>query len=205
MDMSASSGVARVLFGFSAQFHYLFVPLTIGLMAVIAVLDLLSLCTGDGRWDRAARFWGRFFLLNFVCGILTGWPLRYQLAGQWSGFTHLAAEVLAHVFTIEAHIAPLLFALVIAFALRQRLPAALRPAVSLALLLVLVAQSLAILALNAWMQMPVGGVMADGRFRLDDPAALFRHPLWASKVVHTLGAAGTMGGVPASKRYGGSS
>jgi cytochrome d ubiquinol oxidase subunit I len=195
MDMTGSADVARVLFGFSAQFHYLFVPLTIGLMAVIAVLDLLALGTGDGRWERAARFWGRFFLLNFVCGILTGWPLRYQLSSQWSGFSHLAGDVLTHVFTIEAHIAPLLFALVIAFALRQRLPAALRPAVSVALLMVLVAQSLAILALNAWMQMPVGGVMAEGRFRLDDPAALFSHPLWASKVVHTLGAAGVMGGV----------
>lgn len=195
MEMTGSADVARVLFGFSAQFHYLFVPLTIGLMAVIVVLDLLALATGDCRWERAARFWGRFFLLNFVCGILTGWPLRYQLGSQWSGFSHLAGDVLAHVFMIEARIAPPLFALVIAFALRQRLPAALRPALSGALLLVLVAQSLAILALNAWMQMPVGGVMAGGRFRLDDPAALFTHPLWASKVAHTLGAAGTMGGV----------
>lgn len=190
-----SLDASRVLFGFSVQFHYLFVPLTIGLAALIALLDGLAWRNGDEALERVSAFLGRFFLLNFVCGVLTGWPLRYHIRDQWSGFADMAGEVLDHVFMIEGRLAPLLFGLVIAFACRAHMPAGVRALVSALLAGVLVAQSLAIVALNAWMQLPSGGWMVNGRFHLDDAWALFTNPLWASKVLHTLSAAYVVGGV----------
>jgi cytochrome d ubiquinol oxidase subunit I len=191
----ASVDVARVLFGFAVQFHYLFVPLTIGLAAFVAWLDGQVWRHGDGGCERASAFWGRFFLVNFACGVLTGWPLRYHIHEQWSGFADMAQEVLDHVFGIEGRIAPVLFALVVVFAWRRHLPPVWRALASAALALTLVIQSLAILALNAWMQWPSGGRIVDGRFRLDDAWALFTNPLWPAKVLHTLAAAYVLGGV----------
>jgi cytochrome d ubiquinol oxidase subunit I len=193
--VSESTDVSRILFGFATEFHYLFVPLTIGLMAVIAILDAAAWRTRKPVWQQASLFWGRFFILNFVCGVVTGWPLRHHIEQQWTGFAQMAGDVFQHVFAIEARIAPWLFGLVILFALRGRLPLLARFAISATLAVVLVAQSVAILALNAWMQHPVGVEMVDGRLRLLDPSALFANPLLPAKVLHTMGAAYVLGGM----------
>lgn len=193
--VSESTDVSRILFGFATEFHYLFVPLTIGLMAVIAVLDAAAWRTGQPVWQQASLFWGRFFVLNFVCGVVTGWPLRHHIEQQWTGFAQMAGDVFQHVFAIEARIAPWLFGLVVLFAIRRRLPLPVRFAVSATLAAVLVGQSIAILALNAWMQHPVGVEMVDGRLRLLDPSALFTNPLLPAKVLHTMGAAYVLGGM----------
>ncbi|PTT89994.1 hypothetical protein DBR42_06830, partial [Pelomonas sp. HMWF004] len=187
--------VSRTLFAFSTEFHYLFVPLTIGLMAVIALLEAVALYTRKPVWEEAALFWGRFFVVNFVCGVLTGWPLRYHLQTQWTHYTEVAGEVLAYVFSLEGRLAPVLFGLVLIFAWRRRLPLPWRLGVSAALAIALVAQSVAILALNAWMQNPAGIAWAEGRWRLVDPSALFANPLLASKLLHTVGAAYVLGGM----------
>jgi cytochrome bd ubiquinol oxidase subunit I len=81
------------------------------------------------------------------------------------------------------------------FIFRRRLPRGLQALTSIALALVLIVQSLAILALNAWMQLPSGGRIVNGYFRLDDPWALFANPLWPAKVLHTLSAAWVLGGM----------
>jgi cytochrome bd ubiquinol oxidase subunit I len=197
--------VSRVLFGFAVQFHYLFVPLTIGLAALVALFDFQLWRSDNKVYARASAFWGRFFLVNFVCGVLTGYPLRLHIQQQWSEFARLAQEVLDYVFGIEGTIAPVLFAIVAVFAVRHRLPSGWRALSSIALALVLMAQSLAILALNAWMQLPSGGHIINGHFHLDDPGALFTNslstnplfsnPLWPAKVLHTLSAAWVLGGM----------
>jgi cytochrome d ubiquinol oxidase subunit I len=185
----------RVLFGFAAQVHYLFVPLSIGLAVLVALLDTMAWRLRCRGCDEAARFWGRFFLLAFAAGIVTGWPLRYLLLQHWAGFASLAAPVMEQVFGIESRIAGLLFTLVLAFAVRMRFPPSLRAAVSASVALVLVAQSLAILGLNAWMQLPLGGRLDDGQYMLDSAWILFENPLWLSKVIHTLSGAAVMGGM----------
>lgn len=194
-EVSAAVDVSRILFGFATEFHYLFVPLTIGMMAVIALLEGMALLTRKPVWEEAALFWGRFFVVNFVCGVLTGWPLRYHLQAQWTRYAEVAGEVLGHIFALEGRLAPLLLGLVIAFALRRRLPLPWRLGVSVMLACVLIAQSLAILALNAWMQNPAGITLVDGHWRLTDPSALFDNPLLPIKVLHTLGAAYVLGGM----------
>lgn len=185
----------RVLFGFAAQVHYLFVPLSIGLVVLVALLDIMVWHQRCRGCEQAARFWGRFFLLAFAAGILTGWPLRYLLLRHWSGFATLAAPVMEQVFSIESRISGLLFTLVLAFAVRMRFSPGLRAAVSVSVALILAVQSLAILGLNSWMQLPLGGRLADGQYMLDSVWLLFDNPLWPSKVAHTLSGATVMGGM----------
>ncbi|MFG6458424.1 cytochrome ubiquinol oxidase subunit I [Roseateles sp. BYS96W] len=194
-DAAGTVDMTRALFAFSTEFHYLFVPLTIGLMAVIASLEAVALYTRKAVWAEAALFWGRFFLVNFVCGVLTGWPLRHHLQAQWGHYTEAAGEVLTYIFSLEGRLAPVLFGLVLIFALRRRLPLRWRLGVSAALAAALIAQSVAILALNAWMQNPDGIVWAEGRWHLPDPSVLFANPLLPSKLLHTLAAAYVLGGM----------
>lgn len=194
MDTQAID-VSRVLFGFAAAYHYLFVPLTVGLMALIALMEGLALFRRDPRWRIAADFWSRLFLVNFVCGAVTGWPLRYLIEQQWSRYADRVGEVFGWVFAFEGRVAPWLFGLVVLVALRRWLPGWARATVSAALALLLIVQSSAILVLNAWMQYPVGVEVVDGRFHLVDVNALLASPLAHAKIVHTVAAAYVLGGM----------
>ena len=103
--------VSRILFGFAAAFHYLFVPLTIGLAALIAILDAFALATRRFEFTRAGDYWTRLLLINFVCGLLTGWPLRLLIEQQWTRYAQAVGEVFGWVFALEGRIAPFLFTL----------------------------------------------------------------------------------------------
>ena len=74
--------IHRLHFAFTITFHYLFPQLTMGLALLIVVLKSVALKTGSERWDRAARFWGRIFAINFVFGVVTGIPMAVS-------YTHL--------------------------------------------------------------------------------------------------------------------
>lgn len=188
-------GLSRILFAFTAMYHFLFVPLTIGLAALVALLEGVGLRTGNPVWRQAARFWGWFFLLNFVCGVVTGYPLRWQLQAHWGAYGALAGDVVTTVFDFEGKVFPVLALAVLMFSFGWRLPARLHFAVSCALALLLIVQSSAILALNAWMQYPVGTVMIDGRAELPRLLALFDNPLLAPKIVHQIASSYTLAGM----------
>src|SRR5277367_3356873 len=69
--------IHRLHFAFTITFHYLFPQLTMGLALLIVVLKSVALKTGNEQWDRAARFWGRIFGINFVFGVVTGIPMEF--------------------------------------------------------------------------------------------------------------------------------
>lgn len=188
-------GLSRILFAFTAMYHFLFVPLTIGLAALVALLEGVGLRTGNPVWRQAARFWGWFFLLNFVCGVVTGYPLRWQLQAHWGAYGALVDDVVTTVFDFEGKVFPVLALTVLVFSFGWRLPARLHFAVSCLLALLLIAQSSAILALNAWMQYPVGTVMVEGRADLPRLLALFSNPLLAPKIMHQVASSYTLAGM----------
>src|SRR2546426_2013107 len=68
----------RIHFAFTATYHYLFPPLTMGLALLIVILKSAALRSGEAHYDRAARFWGRIFAINFAMGVVTGIPLEFQ-------------------------------------------------------------------------------------------------------------------------------
>jgi cytochrome bd ubiquinol oxidase subunit I len=180
----------RAQFGLSAGFHFLFVPLSIGLLLFVCLLRTVQVHTGKDFYGEAAQHWQRFFLVTWAVGMATGYPLRAQLQENWANYISTASVVLAEVFKIEGAIAPWMFAsvLLLAFASRK-LPAGINMLLSWILLGLMAAQALTILSVNAWMQAPVGVEFDRGSWRVTSLAAVILSETALHKWVHTLAAA----------------
>lgn len=190
-DVDAS----RLLFGFTAAYHFLFVPLTIGLAALMAAFEGWSLLTGRPALRRVARFLSWPFVINFVCGVLTGYPLRSQIELHWAGYAHVVQGIVGPVFAFEGQVAPFLFTLVAVVALGWHLKPVWHFLASTALAAVLLVQSTAILMINAWMQWPEGAEFVGGQARITSVMDLAGHPLVVPKVLHTIAGAWVLAGM----------
>jgi cytochrome d ubiquinol oxidase subunit I len=96
--------IHRLQFAFTVTFHYLFPQLTMGLGLLIVVLKTAALRTGGESseiWDRAARFWGRIFAINFVFGVVTGIPLEFEFGTNWARFARLSGGVIGQPLAME--------------------------------------------------------------------------------------------------------
>jgi len=93
--------IHRLHFAFTITFHYLFPQLTMGLGLLIVVLKSVALRTGDATWDRAARFWGRIFAINFVFGVVTGIPMEFEFGTNWARFSRLSGGVIGQPLAME--------------------------------------------------------------------------------------------------------
>ena len=93
--------IHRLHFAFTVTFHYLFPQLTMGLGLLIVALKTVALRTGDAIWDRAARFWGRIFAINFVFGVVTGIPLEFEFGTNWARFSRLSGGVIGQPLAME--------------------------------------------------------------------------------------------------------
>jgi cytochrome d ubiquinol oxidase subunit I len=100
----------RIKFGFMACFHYIFVPLTLGLIVSAACMESAYLWTRDTAWRLASHFWFRLFTLTCLLGLLTGYPLRAQLIGDWGNYFAFIKPVLDRVLPIEAALGPVMLA-----------------------------------------------------------------------------------------------
>jgi cytochrome bd ubiquinol oxidase subunit I len=93
--------IHRLHFAFTITFHYLFPQLTMGLALLIVVLKTMALKTGSEEWDRAARFWGRIFGINFVFGVVTGIPMEFEFGTNWARFSRLSGGVIGQPLAME--------------------------------------------------------------------------------------------------------
>jgi cytochrome bd ubiquinol oxidase subunit I len=93
--------IHRLHFAFTVTFHYLFPQLTMGLALLIVVLKTAALKTGSEQWDRAARFWGRIFGINFVFGVVTGIPMEFEFGTNWSKFSELSGGIIGQPLAME--------------------------------------------------------------------------------------------------------
>ena len=93
--------IHRLHFAFTVTFHYLFPQLTMGLALLIVVLKTVALKTGSEQWDRAARFWGRIFGINFVFGVVTGIPMEFEFGTNWAKFSELSGGVIGQPLAME--------------------------------------------------------------------------------------------------------
>ena len=93
--------VHRLHFAFTITFHYLFPQLTMGLAALILILKTMALRTGNQHYDRAARFWGRIFAINFAMGVVTGIPMEFQFGTNWARFSKAAGGVIGQTLAME--------------------------------------------------------------------------------------------------------
>jgi cytochrome d ubiquinol oxidase subunit I len=93
--------IHRLHFAFTVTFHYLFPQLTMGLALLIVVLKSVALKTGSEHWDRAARFWGRIFGINFVFGVVTGIPMEFEFGTNWARFSQVSGGVIGQPLAME--------------------------------------------------------------------------------------------------------
>jgi cytochrome bd ubiquinol oxidase subunit I len=93
--------IHRLQFAFTVTFHYLFPQLTMGLALLIVALKSVALKTGGEDWDRAARFWGRIFGVNFILGVVTGIPMEFEFGTNWAQFSRLSGGVIGQPLAME--------------------------------------------------------------------------------------------------------
>jgi cytochrome d ubiquinol oxidase subunit I len=173
--------LARWQFGITTVYHFLFVPLTIGLAVLIAVIETIYVRTGDETYKRMAKFWGKMFLVNFALGVATGIMQEFQFGMNWSAYSRFVGDVFGPPLAIEA---------LAAFFLESTFIAAwmfgwdrLSKRVHL-LSIWLVAAGVSISALwiltaNAFMQEPHGFMIHNGRAEMNNFWTLIGNPqLW---------------------------
>jgi cytochrome d ubiquinol oxidase subunit I len=100
MSMTAEL-IHRLQFAFTITFHYLFPQLTMGLALLIVILKSVALKTSSEPWDRAARFWGRIFAINFIFGVVTGIPMEFEFGTNWARFSRLSGGVIGQTLAME--------------------------------------------------------------------------------------------------------
>ncbi len=157
--------LARWQFAITTVYHFFFVPLTLGLSVLVAIMQTMWFVTKDETWKRMTKFWGKLFLINFAMGVVTGIVQEFQFGMNWSEYSRFVGDVFGAPLAIEALLAFFLESTFIGIWLFgwNRLS----PKVHLASIwLVAIASNISafwILAANSWMQEPVGYVVRNGR------------------------------------------
>jgi cytochrome d ubiquinol oxidase subunit I len=188
--------LSRLQFAAATFFHFLFVPLTLGLSVLIAIMETIYVKTGDEDYLRAAKFWGKIFLVNFAVGVVTGITLEFQFGTNWARYSRYVGDIFGSLLAIEATLAFFLestFLAVWAFGWKRLSP----KAHAACIWLVAIASNLSavwILIANAWMQHPVGYVIRNGRAELDNFLAVVTQSYAWQIFFHTVSGAYILAG-----------
>lgn len=188
--------LSRLQFAAATFFHFLFVPLTLGLSILVAIMETKWYRSGDEEYKRMAKFWGKLFLINFGLGIVTGITLEFQFGTNWSRYSMYVGDIFGSLLAIEATAAFFLestFIGVWIFGWNKLSPRA----HAASIWVVAIASNLSafwILIANSWMQHPVGYTIRNGRAELTDFMAVITQPFAWHTIIHTLTAAYLVGG-----------
>jgi len=188
-------GLARLQFATTTTFHFFFVPLTLGLSVLVAVMETLYVVRGDERYKRMARFWGHLFLINFAIGVATGLVQEFQFGMNWSEYSRFMGDIFGVPLAIEALLAFFMESTFIGVWVFtwDRIPKKLHAAL---IWLVALGSNLSafwILVANSFMQHPVGYVLRGGRAELEQFAAIVFNPHVWLQFPHTFFAGLTTG------------
>jgi len=173
--------LARAQFGITIVYHYFFVPLTLGLSIIVAIMETLYVQTGNDIYKRMTKFWGKLFVINFAMGVVTGIVQEFQFGMNWSEYSRFVGDIFGAPLAIEALMAFFLESIFIGLwlfgwdKLSKRAHAATMWLVAIGSNI----SALWILIANSFMQEPVGYVIRNGRAEMDDFAALIFNPnIW---------------------------
>uniref|UniRef100_A0A7C4RRJ8 Cytochrome ubiquinol oxidase subunit I n=1 Tax=Desulfatirhabdium butyrativorans TaxID=340467 RepID=A0A7C4RRJ8_9BACT len=183
--------LSRLQFAAATMFHFLFVPLTLGLSILVAWMETQWVRTGDETYLRMTKFWGKIFLINFALGVVTGITLEFQFGTNWSRYSAYVGDIFGSLLAIEASAAFFLESTMIGVWIFgwKKLSAKAHAAV---MWLVAFASSLSavwILTANAWMQHPVGYTIRDGRAEVTRFLDVVTNPFAILEILHTLSGA----------------
>ncbi|HHV65426.1 MAG TPA: cytochrome ubiquinol oxidase subunit I [Peptococcaceae bacterium] len=180
--------LARWQFGITTVYHFLFVPLTLGLSVLVAIMEWQYVRTKDETYKKMAKFWGKLFLINFAMGVVTGIVQEFQFGMNWSNYSRFVGDIFGAPLAVEALAAFFIESTFIGLWVFgwDKLP----PKLHLATIcLVAFATNLSafwILVANSFMQAPVGYVLNNGRAEMTDFFALLGNPHVWYQFPHTV-------------------
>ncbi len=188
--------LARWQFGITTVYHFFFVPVTIGLSFLVAIMQTVWFRTNNAEWLRLTKFFMKLFLVNFAAGLVTGIVQEFQFGMNWSEYSRFVGDIFGAPLALEALIAFFLESTFIGLWIFGwgRLPKGLHLATIWLVFAGTVISALWILAANSWMQNPVGAVYRNGRAELVDFSALLTNPFFLTAVPHVISASFMTGG-----------
>ncbi|ROH93735.1 cytochrome bd-I ubiquinol oxidase subunit CydA [Stagnimonas aquatica] len=184
--------LSRLQFAITAMYHFLFVPLTLGMVWLLVIMEAVYVMTGKVVYKDMTRFWGKLFGINFALGVTTGITLEFQFGTNWAYYSHYVGDIFGAPLAIEGLMAFFLESTFIGlfFFGWDRLS---KPQHLLVTILMAVGTNLSalwILIANGWMQNPVGAEFnfETMRMELTDFWAVVFNPDAQAKFVHTVSA-----------------
>lgn len=182
--------LSRLQFALTALYHFLFVPLTLGLGFILAIMESVYVMTGRVIYKDMTRFWGKLFAINFVMGVATGITLEFQFGTNWAYYSHYVGDIFGIPLAIEGMLAFFLESTLIGvfFFGWDRISKVKHLMVTWAIAIGASLSALWILVANAWMQNPVGTEFnfETMRMELTSMYDVFFNPVAQVKFVHTV-------------------
>ncbi|MFI7447735.1 cytochrome ubiquinol oxidase subunit I [Nonomuraea sp. NPDC049714] len=188
--------LARWQFGVTTVYHFLFVPLTIGLGVFVAGLQTAWHRTGKEHYLRLTKFFGKLFLINFAMGVVTGIVQEFQFGMNWSEYSTFVGDVFGAPLAMEALLAFFMESTFLGLWIFgwDRLPKRVHLACIWAAAIGSNLSAYFILAANAWMKHPVGYEVVDGKARMTDLWAVLTNSTALAQVPHVIGSAFVVAG-----------
>jgi cytochrome d ubiquinol oxidase subunit I len=191
MDLSTVE-LSRLQFALTAMYHFLFVPLTLGLSFMLVIMESVYVLTRQEIWRTITRFWGMLFGINFVLGVATGLTMEFEFGTNWSYYSHYVGDIFGAPLAIEGLMAFFLEATFVGlmFFGWDKLS---KPAHLMVTFMVALGTNLSalwILIANGWMQHPTGAVFNPETMRMEvsNFMEVLFNPVAQAKFVHTVSA-----------------
>ena len=166
--------LARLQFAVTTVYHFFFVPLTLGLSVLVAIMETMYVRTGDETYKKMTKFWGKLFLINFAMGVVTGIVQEFQFGMNWSEYSRFMGDIFGAPLAIEALLAFYLESVFIGIWIFgwDKISKGLHATVMWLVAIGSNISALWILVANSFMQQPVGYVLRNGRAEMDNFFAL---------------------------------
>jgi cytochrome d ubiquinol oxidase subunit I len=191
--------LSRLQFALTALYHFLFVPLTLGLSLLLAIMESVYVMTGRPIWREMTRFWGVLFGINFAMGVATGITMEFQFGTNWAYYSQYVGDIFGAPLALEGLMAFFLEATFIGlfFFGWERMSRLGHLAVTWMVAIGANLSALWILIANAWMQNPVGAEFNPATLRMELTSfyELVFNPVAQDKFVHTVSAGYVCGAV----------
>ncbi|MFX3623737.1 MAG: cytochrome ubiquinol oxidase subunit I [Ectobacillus sp.] len=180
--------LSRLQFAITVFYHFLFVPLTLGLVILVAIMETKHAKTLDPTYRKMADFWGKLFTINFVMGVITGITMEFQFGTNWSEYSKYMGDIFGSPLAIEALVAFFLESTFMGIWLfgKDRVTPKMR---AFSMWMVAIGTNISalwIITANGFMQNPVGYVVRNGRAELNDFWALVTNPYAWHMFFHTV-------------------
>lgn len=191
--------LSRLQFALTALYHFLFVPLTLGLSFLLVVMETIYVVTGKQVYKDMTKFWGKLFGINFALGVTTGITMEFQFGTNWSFYSHYVGDIFGAPLAIEALVAFFMESTFVGlfFFGWDRLSKGKHLMTTYLVAIGSNFSALWILVANGWMQNPIGSEFSFESMRMEmaNFAEIVLNPVAQSKFLHTLSAGYTCGAI----------